>query len=247
MARAKDMHNNPIVDGLSDNMKAFTKELEQKFPGIRYTSGKREASQKVGKYHKHSHHNTGDAVDIGKEHKDVYDYLYNTQEGLSLLTKYGLGIIDETNPETMKKTGATGPHFHIGKDTKFANEAKQRFNTLYKTESESFANRPEFFALNIQTEEGVIPKNINIGEFQKEVAKTEVSQEKVTSSSARRNVEKKKDARVEFLKAFNTGATEPFVTYDYSEPNQQLETQIPISEIDISDVQTELPELPRLG
>jgi hypothetical protein len=247
MARAKDVHNNPIVDGLSDNMKAFTRELEQKFPSIRYTSGKREAAQKVGKHHNHSHHNTGDAVDIGREHKDVYEYLYNTREGLELLTKHGLGIIDETSPEMMKKTGATGPHYHIGKDTKFAAEAKNRYTTLIKSEAPTFEKRPEFFALNLLTDQGTVPKNINIQEFEKEVAKTDVIQEKVGESETRQKIEKKKDGRVEFLKAFNTQAKDPYPVYDYSNEQPQDIAQIPISEIDVPSIQRTLPDLPELS
>jgi len=33
------------------------------------------------------------------------------------MEKKGWGIIDETNPSTMKQTGATGPHWHFGPDT----------------------------------------------------------------------------------------------------------------------------------
>jgi len=34
----------------------------------------------------------------------------------------GYGLLDETDPKVMKQTGATGAHFHIGKDT---NPARQ--------------------------------------------------------------------------------------------------------------------------
>lgn len=34
------------------------------------------------------------------------------------MKKYKVGFLDESDPYTMRKTGATGPHFHIGKDSK---------------------------------------------------------------------------------------------------------------------------------
>lgn len=113
--RAKDQHHthNDVVDGLSEDLQGFYGELTKKFPNIRVTSGRRTKSPSGG----FSHHFHGDAIDIGREHTDVYDYLYNTQEGLGLMSKYGLGILDETDPATLKKTGGTGPHFHIGKDS----------------------------------------------------------------------------------------------------------------------------------
>lgn len=120
--RVKDEHSesNHMVEGLSDNMKGFYTELTKIFPEIRVTSGLREDDHD-------SHHHTGDALDIGKEHTDVYDYLYNNQEGLALMNKYGLGILDETNPTTMQKTGATGPHFHIGKDSGLYKTTQTRY------------------------------------------------------------------------------------------------------------------------
>lgn len=33
-----------------------------------------------------------------------------------IFKKYGYGILDETIPEMMKRTDASGPHFHIGRD-----------------------------------------------------------------------------------------------------------------------------------
>lgn len=123
--RAKDEHSthNHVTEGLSDDLTHFYDELSVKFPSIRVTSGRRESSPSGG----FSHHHHGDAIDIGKEHTDVYDYLYNTPEGLGLMTKYKLGILDETNPGTLEKTGGTGPHFHIGKDSATATTAQTRF------------------------------------------------------------------------------------------------------------------------
>jgi uncharacterized protein YgiB involved in biofilm formation len=111
MPRVKD--NGTIVQGLAPNMQTFAQAIEEKFPNVVYTSGKREASQRVGKNYKHSHHNTGNALDISGRNPEVYAYLTKDPEGIALMKQYGLEAIDETNPETMKKTGATGPHYHI--------------------------------------------------------------------------------------------------------------------------------------
>ena len=113
-----------MTEGLSDEMKSFYTELSTLFPETRVTSGKREAS---GKF---SHHHEGNALDIGKEHTDIFEYLNNTPEGLTLMNKYGLGILDETDPRNMEKTHATGPHFHIGKDSGLYSNTKARYEQL---------------------------------------------------------------------------------------------------------------------
>jgi hypothetical protein len=111
LPRVKD--NGTIIQGLAPKMQTFAQAIEEKFPNVVYTSGKREASQRVGKNYKHSHHNTGNALDISGRNPEVYAYLTKDPEGVALMKQYGLRAIDETNPEIMKKTGATGPHYHI--------------------------------------------------------------------------------------------------------------------------------------
>lgn len=122
-------------NGLSSNLKGFYDDyhnLTGKY--LQITSGKRESSSKVGKSSKISRHNTGDAIDVSASHKDDYRFLMNTKEGLDLLTKYGLGVIDETDPEELKRTGGTAPHFHIGKDSFYAKQTKDRYNKLLSGE-----------------------------------------------------------------------------------------------------------------
>lgn len=125
-SRVKDEHKDHDHKsyGLSEDLESFRQELEAKFPNLRITSGRRNPTEKF------SHHHRGDAIDIGKENADAYEYLMNEREGLALLNKYGLGIIDETDPEMMNKTGATGPHFHIGKDTEYSKIAQERESTF---------------------------------------------------------------------------------------------------------------------
>lgn len=93
------------------------------------TSGKRKPGQ-AGVAGDKSKYVKGEAIDISANHTEDYNYLLNTREGLSMLSKYNLGIIDETDPEMMKKTGATGAHFHIGTDSKFSVEAEERYNNF---------------------------------------------------------------------------------------------------------------------
>ena len=121
-----------IIDeeGMHKDLIAFKKDLAVKFPGLRYTSGFRPgATTKSGNS---SRHGKGEAWDI-ENNPEVYEYLYNTVEGAGMLNKYGLGILDETNPTTMKKTGATGKHFHIGKDSTLVAAALARFTELSHT------------------------------------------------------------------------------------------------------------------
>ena len=114
---------------LKDNTFAVLSILKQKFPDLKVTSTLRNSSQGIGKNSKKSRHNVGEAFDISHTNKNVYDYL-NSYEGLNLLNRYGLGVLDETNPETMKKTGATGPHFHIGADSTLVSTTRNKLSSF---------------------------------------------------------------------------------------------------------------------
>lgn len=86
---------------------------------ITVTSGKRAAGA-AGKAGKRSHHVGGNAVDIipgkGETFESIKRKMLGNSEIQQFFSDNGLGVIDETSPETMKKTGATGQHFHIGPD-----------------------------------------------------------------------------------------------------------------------------------
>ena len=89
-------------DGLKENMVGFTTELTKVFPDLRITSGFRpRAFTKQGAVSRHA---LGEAIDI-EGRKDVYDYLWNTKEGVSLLNRFNVGVLDETTPEMLEKTG----------------------------------------------------------------------------------------------------------------------------------------------
>lgn len=86
---------------------------------IKVTSGKRKAGA-VGNAGARSHHVGGNAVDIvpgnGETFESIKRKMTQHPEILQFFYENGLGVIDETTAATMKKTGATGKHFHIGPD-----------------------------------------------------------------------------------------------------------------------------------
>ena len=86
---------------------------------VRVTSGNRKAGA-VGKAGAKSHHVGGNAVDIVPGNGETFDSIRRKMsthpEILQFFYENGLGVIDETTAEAMRKTGATGKHFHIGPD-----------------------------------------------------------------------------------------------------------------------------------
>lgn len=97
--------------------------------GVNYTktSGYRGPNSKVGKLGSKSAHartlsdGSSAAIDIVPGPGSSWDKLYaqmSSPEVRADLAKYGLDILDETSASTMKKTRATGKHFHVGKGIK---------------------------------------------------------------------------------------------------------------------------------
>ena len=104
MATVKEYNKDPM----HENIRNFEMELKKKFPDLRVTSGFRpRAFTKQGKVSRHA---KGEAIDI-EPRQDVYDFLWNTEEGISLLYKYGVGLLDERSPEMLEKTGGSNSHF----------------------------------------------------------------------------------------------------------------------------------------
>lgn len=70
-----------------------------------------------------SRHNKGEAWDIIPHGVETWDDLrlqaYNA-DFINYLKSLGWNLLDETDPKIMKKTGATGPHWHITKEIPFA-------------------------------------------------------------------------------------------------------------------------------
>lgn len=191
MPREKDRqkHHEEIRKNLSPRMKAFTTELEEMFPDIVYTSGKRDKA--IGKAGNKSHHMTGDAIDLAGNQKEIYNTLYNTKKGVELLVRHGMGIIDETNPDMMKKTGATGAHYHISPDKIFVQKVKDRYQELGEEEpkkmvvfnpsNEPVEIDPEDLTEEINIEKEVSRKTEN-SEARSELSREEEHRQKIAES-----------------------------------------------------------------
>lgn len=108
-------NNGGKLSGLDNDLLGFHNELYKLFPNMVVTSGRRYGDG-VGKLGNKSRHNLGQAIDI-RVNNDIKNFLLSN-DGVNLMKKYKVGFLDESSPDTMKKTGATGPHFHIGKDSK---------------------------------------------------------------------------------------------------------------------------------
>lgn len=131
------------------NVKAYSRgkldeEIKKLFSeegiNIIVTSGKRAAGA-AGKAGNRSHHVHGNAADIvpgkGETFNSIKLKMQNSPRIQQFFTENGLGVINETEPETMKQTGATGKHLHIGPD-QLATQTWRAWNTQNnkKTEDE---------------------------------------------------------------------------------------------------------------
>lgn len=85
---------------------------------LRITSGYRPGART--KQGNQSWHSQGYALDVTPGTNETWDSLRQKLRNSPDLIKYmqdqGFGIIDETTPEMQSRTGATGAHWHIGKD-----------------------------------------------------------------------------------------------------------------------------------
>lgn len=101
---------------------------------IKVTSGYRPvgATGKAGSKSWHPRHGAVDIIPQGNTtFEDIENVLHNNPAIRQYMLSHNFGLIDESGrtPEsklTMKKTGATGAHFHIGKDSKYAALYRQR-------------------------------------------------------------------------------------------------------------------------
>ena len=105
--------------------------LKQQGIDFTVTSGYRpNAVTKSG--HKSNHSIEGDAYDIkpanGKSFEDLKNEIYSNPTIVQWMTDHGWGIIEETTPEVMAKTGATGKHWHFGPDSMGVQNFKKRLD-----------------------------------------------------------------------------------------------------------------------
>lgn len=113
----------PLGPSVKYNRGRLSEEIKELFDkhgiNVTVTSGKRAAGV-AGKAGSRSYHVDGNAVDIvpgkGETFESIRRKMSSNPDILQFMYKNGLGVIDETNEATMKRTGATGKHFHIGPD-----------------------------------------------------------------------------------------------------------------------------------
>ena len=103
--------------------------LKQEGVDFTITSGYRpNAITKSG--HKSNHSIEGGAYDIkptnGKTFEDLKNEIYSNPTIVQWMNDHGWGIIEETTPEVMAKTGATGKHWHFGPDSMGVANFKKR-------------------------------------------------------------------------------------------------------------------------
>ena len=101
------------------NMQKVLDKFSEAGINLRVTSGARKAGL-FGKAGNKSHHVSGNAIDVvpgeGETWNSMKEKINNNEALKAWLRENKIGILDETNPTTMKKTGATGAHWHIGPD-----------------------------------------------------------------------------------------------------------------------------------
>lgn len=134
MARYKDLNDkfsNVKWDGVDPDVINFRNELYDTFPHMRVTSALRTGNG-VGKAGNKSRHNQGQALDLAIDDQ-LHKFFYSSA-GDALLRKHNLGFLDESLEETRKHTGATGPHFHIGKDSTLSGNSN-KYNKAFKVET----------------------------------------------------------------------------------------------------------------
>ena len=140
----------PTAIDLLDNLQKSAEDIKSKFPtigksdsetislpdllkqqGVDFTitsSYRPNAVTKSG--HKSNHSIEGGAYDIkpanGKLFEDLKEQIYSNPTIVQWMNDHGWGIIEETTPEVMAKTGATGKHWHFGPDSIGVQNFKKR-------------------------------------------------------------------------------------------------------------------------
>lgn len=100
------------------HMQSLLDEASKYGISFRVTSGLRPgAKTKSGNV---SWHASGHAIDVtpiaGQTYDDLRQAIRNNPAFVKWMQDRGYGIYEETTPDVMSKTGATGMHWHIGKD-----------------------------------------------------------------------------------------------------------------------------------
>ena len=119
----------PTIGKLNKETISLPDLLKQEGVDFTITSGYRpNAITKSG--HKSNHSIEGGAYDIkptnGKTFEDLKNEIYSNPTIVQWMNDHGWGIIEETTPEVMAKTGATGKHWHFGPDSMGVENFKKR-------------------------------------------------------------------------------------------------------------------------
>lgn len=100
------------------NMQELLDKFAEAGISLRITSGYRPGARTSSG--KQSWHSQGYALDVTPGTNETWaslrQKLRNSPDLIKYMQDQGFGIIDETTPEMQSRTGATGPHWHIGKD-----------------------------------------------------------------------------------------------------------------------------------
>ena len=125
------------------NMQELLDKFAEAGISLRITSGYRPGART--KQGNQSWHSQGYALDVTPGTNETWaslrQKLRNSPDLIKYMQDQGFGIIDETTPEMQSRTGATGAHWHIGKD-KLAQSGLQailsvhngiKFPIIYKT------------------------------------------------------------------------------------------------------------------
>lgn len=116
--RTRGKHQFKSSDIQVGNMKELLDRFADAGISLRITSGYRPGA--VTSSGNQSWHASGYALDItpiaGQTYENLKQQLKENPELVKWMQDNGFGIIDETTPEMQSRTGATGAHWHIGKD-----------------------------------------------------------------------------------------------------------------------------------
>ena len=188
---------------------------------VRVTSGYRKAGQagKAGSKSWHTRHGAVDIVPQGKTtFSDIENALYNNPTIANYMLSNGFGLIDESgrseeSKATMRKTGATGAHFHIGKDSKYA---KMYANRMTGKGKEMIVPQQPTEPVVLQDEYAFMPSNPQaffapLESYQQPIELPEVEQPILEAANAYSKEELEKEQKREGLKTLSwlLGMTSP--------------------------------------
>lgn len=98
-------------------LKRFADFLGEKGVPVKITSLTRKgATTSNGSVSRHHYGKAMDVVPVNGDFSALRRLMLNDPEVINAMNNLGIGYLDETTEEMLKKTGGTGPHFHYGDD-----------------------------------------------------------------------------------------------------------------------------------